>query len=209
MPTGQYSSSVSAGGTIITGLQSVTTDGVDPREVTLPVGKAGTLTARTDANTGEATLGSGHGITDGMIVDVRWAAGVRYGMTVGTVASLVVPIDGGTGDDLPTHSPPTALVLTQQVQVNVPIDGDNAALVSLKAEYLSSTSTAKAHLDFQESDNTSVRALSLDANIPETLLSTAAVAAYGGDPITKCMATNGSSSEVCTLKIIVMQDTTP
>lgn len=75
------------------------------RVVASPVGdvgpaKAGTLTARTDLDTGEMTI-VGHGMTAGQKVDVFWDGGRRYGMTVGTIAGNVVPIDGGAGDDLP------------------------------------------------------------------------------------------------------------
>jgi hypothetical protein len=65
----------------------------------------GSLTTRTDADTGEITMSTQiapHGITTGEIVDVVWSRGWRLGMTVGTVSGNSVPIDGGEGDDLPT-----------------------------------------------------------------------------------------------------------
>lgn len=89
-------------------------------EVSVPAGKAGTLTTRTDNDTGTVTMSSGsHGVLTGDKVDIYWTdAGVkkqRRGMTVGTVSGTSVPIDGGTGDDnLPTTS--TALVVSVIVE---------------------------------------------------------------------------------------------
>jgi len=88
--------------------QTITADSsviVDP---SLAPAKSGTLTTRTDANTGTLTMSTGHGITTGARLDVYWATGYRYGMTVGTVSTNSVPIDGGAGDDLPTAN--TAIV---------------------------------------------------------------------------------------------------
>lgn len=176
---------------------------------TLPVGKAGTLTARTDANTGSATLGADHGITDGMIVDVRWAAGIRYGMTVGTVASLVVPLDGGAGDDLPTTTTP--LVVSEQVAINTPIDGDAVKLASIFAEYDHPNSTAKAHVNLQDSGNASIYARTLNANRPRNydLEDGEDANPFTGNPITQCKASNGSATEECDLHLLFGEDASP
>jgi hypothetical protein len=65
----------------------------------------GTLTTRTDDDTGEVTLSPSHGVMTGHTLDVHWddmgTPRSRTGMTAGTVATNVVPIDGGTGDNLP------------------------------------------------------------------------------------------------------------
>ena len=83
----------------MTGQATRTNEGTGTKEVALPIAKAGTLTTRTEDDTGEATLGAGHGITTGAIVDIYWSGGRRYGVTVGTVAGNVVPFGapGGTG----------------------------------------------------------------------------------------------------------------
>ena len=74
-----------------------------PVEILSPVAaNQGDLTTRTDANTGTVTMDSGsHTIETGDTVNVYWAGGERKGMTVGTVSGTTVPIDGGSGDDLP------------------------------------------------------------------------------------------------------------
>lgn len=102
MPTLTANLTASGYGRTANESQSVTTDnGWDVGPVTVNAAVAGTLTTRTDDNTGEATLGSGHGIVDGDLVDVYWTGGSRQGMTVGTVAGTAVPLEGGAGDVLP------------------------------------------------------------------------------------------------------------
>lgn len=81
---------------------SVTSDGSIAVNPTLAAAKVGSLTIRTDNDTGTLTMDSGHGITTGNRLDVYWSGGSRYGMTVGTVATNSVPIDGGSGDNLPS-----------------------------------------------------------------------------------------------------------
>lgn len=93
---------VSIGGKQFQQSKTVTADAAIIREVTLPAAKAGTLSTRTDANTGTLTLGSGHGVTTGARLDLYWVGGSRRGIVVGTVAGTSVPIDLGDGDDLPT-----------------------------------------------------------------------------------------------------------
>ncbi len=98
---------------------------------TVAAAPAGTLTTRTDANTGVATMESGHGILTADVVDVFWSGGSRTGMTA-TVASLAVTVDGGSGDDLP--------VLTTALRVKVPesvafvVTGDNVTRLVINAD---------------------------------------------------------------------------
>jgi hypothetical protein len=72
-------------------------------EKDLAAAKVGQLTTRTDNDTGTLTMVTGHGITTGAILDVYWDGGYRANMVVGTVATNSVPIDGGSGDNLPTN----------------------------------------------------------------------------------------------------------
>ena len=69
--------------------------------ITAMVRRVGTLTTRTDRNTGTLTMSPGHGITTGETIDIRWGSLNRYNVVVGTVAGNSVPIDFGTGDILP------------------------------------------------------------------------------------------------------------
>lgn len=207
MPTISYGISLSAGGVDVRQTITRTVENLNVYEVSLPVGKAGTLTARTDNDTGEATLGSGHGITDGMIVDVYWSGGVRYGMTVGTVASLVVPLDGGAGDNLPSTS--TALVVTEQEVINTSLDGDTLAIIGVSLE-VATGSTGKGHVDFQDSGDSSIEEIDLVGNAPAIYdIEGGATNVFTGNPITHCQASNGSSTVAATLKIIAGSDATP
>lgn len=90
---------------------------------TVPAAKSGTLTTRTDANTGTLTMSSGHGITTGAKISLFWSGGQRRNVTVGTVATNSVPIDLGDGDDLPAAS--TAITAMVPTELAFPVVGDN------------------------------------------------------------------------------------
>jgi hypothetical protein len=98
---------------------------------TVAAAKTGTLTTRTDNDTGTLTMTGGHGIITGDTLDVFWTGGSRRGMTVGTVATNSVPIDGGSGDNLPT----AATAITAMVPEEVPftVDGDEVVFLSVKS----------------------------------------------------------------------------
>jgi hypothetical protein len=208
MPTSRYNVNISGGGINITGGKSRTTDAAEGFQPVLPVGKAGTLTTRTSDTAGEATLGAGHGITTGMTVDVYWGSGSRYGVTVGTVAGNVVPISSGTGDVLPAQD--TAVVLTPQVQITISLDGDNLSLFGIKAEFADSGSTAKAQVTFHDATDAVIAHLDLNAN-QVTVIDVEGGDAnpFSGNPITYAMASNGSSTAECRLKMVRAQDATP
>ncbi len=101
MATGAIVDTASAAGKSFRTARTVTSDGAVIKDPTLAAAKIGALTTRTDDDTGELTMNASHGITTGNRLDVYWSGGARYGMTVGTVATNQVPIDGGTGDVLP------------------------------------------------------------------------------------------------------------
>ena len=106
------------------------TVGIEPIDTVLPVGQAGTLTTRTDNDTGVATLSTGHGIISTDKVDVFWTGGSRYNMTA-TVATNAVTVDGGSGDNLPAQD--TVLVVTKPASFDATFDGDNLVLIGAGA----------------------------------------------------------------------------
>jgi len=126
----------------------------------LVAAQTGTLTTRTDDNTGVATLSTGHGIATSDVVDVYWSGGVRYGMTA-TVATNAVTIDGGAGDVLPSSS--TAVTVVEQTAIEVNFDGDDAQIVGVFYDNPSDTG-AVANLDLQDSGNASIEAIGLVHN---------------------------------------------
>jgi hypothetical protein len=121
-------------------------------EIDLPAVSAlntGTITTKTDGDTGVATLQTNHTIvTSGALVDVYWAAGSRHGMTA-TKSVNAISLEGGTGDDLPEEA--TAVTLCAQLAIDpILIDGD--AVEWIAAVYSNPLDTAaKAYLDLHDS----------------------------------------------------------
>lgn len=149
----------------------VTVTGIDPMlrtvtieadnqtasEVEVAAAKTGTLTTRTDANTGVITGQSGHGVTTGARLDVYWADGKRYGMTVGTVSGTSIPIDLGAGDNLPDDGTDlTFMVPNEEACIVTAAD----AVAALVYAYLT-TGQEPATVVFTESDNTLIVAYDL------------------------------------------------
>lgn len=127
--TAKISHSIVLGGKTFKESKSISGEGSTSIEVSVPAAKTGTLTTRTDNNTGTLTMTSGHGITTGARLDVFWDGGCRRGMTVGTVSVNSVPIDLGSGDNLPAATTPvTAMVPVTQVLV---IAGDTLMVIAL------------------------------------------------------------------------------
>jgi hypothetical protein len=107
---------------------TVAHDGMSVVEKLLASAKAGTLSVRTDNDTGTLVMSSGgHGITTGARLDLYWLGGCRRGITVGTVSGTSVPIDGGSGDNLPTAS--TAITAMVPTEVDFGITGDQVQVV--------------------------------------------------------------------------------
>jgi hypothetical protein len=207
MPQMNFVNSISGGGVQISGNAIRDTDSVSGLTPTLPKGKAGSLTTRTDDNTGVATLGASHGIVTSDVVDVYWSGGRRYGMTT-TVSGNDVTIDGGTGDDLPTQGDP--VVLTKQVRINLGIDGDLLAGIALKLEFTDPQSANRGHISFFDTSNVQVTQLDLTANEAQPYdVAGGAANPFTGNPITYAKATNGGSDADGTLKLIIAQDSTP
>ena len=212
MPNAIYSVSLTAGGVAIQ--KAVTRTGDHPQgyEVPLPPGKAGTLSTRTDNDTGVVTA-AGHTLIVGDKVNVFWTSGKRYGMTVSAVAGNDVTVgtgagEIGAGDNFPAQG--TAVVITKQVSINTAIDGDAIQVIGLLAETASPNSTAKAHVDMQDSGGASIEAIDLTANVPRVFdIAGGDANIFSGNPITVSKAANGSSTESFTLKIVSLEDSTP
>lgn len=106
MGTFRITTSYRADGNSFSLNQEIDYDNVAKAEPTLEAAWTGTLTVRTDNDTGSVTAQLGHTITTGSKVDLFWlntdgTYGQRNNVTVGTVAGQVVPIDLGAGDNLP------------------------------------------------------------------------------------------------------------
>jgi len=207
MPTLNYKVELSGLGAQILGEISRAADGGDIRgPVTIPKGKAGTLSTRTDANTGIATVASGHGITTSDLVDVYWDGGMRYGMTVTAAGSTTISFDGGAGDNLPILT--NQIVVSKQIDITLSLDGDNAAIVGLLQKFADTSITAGSHVDFRDG-SASVVAMDLQANAPQVYdIEGGAANPFAGNVILHAVVSNGSSTDDATFTLMWLVDAT-
>lgn len=211
MATITHAQSISGGGVTIQPLAVTRTNsGMIALEDTLNAAKAGVLTTRTDNNTGTLTLGSGHGITDGQIIDVFWSGGVQRTVTVGTVSGTSVPIDGGIGDNLPIAT--TAITACVQKAINLAIDGDNADILAVVLETVDKSLRTAANVQFLDAAADVIAEIDLVTNVPQVWdIEGGSANPFTGDPITNLKASQGNSTstETYTLKIVGVQDASP
>lgn len=208
MPQATYVTSLSVGGVSIQPPPVVRTgDHPNPYEVTLPAGKTGELTTRTDDNTGVVTMDATPVVASSDTVDVYWEGGRRYGMTVTDVTGDAVTIDGGSGENLPAQD--TELVVTEQVPINTAIDGDRIEIIGVMLECPLDTS-AVGHISFFDSGPAQIHHLDLAHNDPFVCdVAGGATNPFTGNSIVSAKASNGSSTQSATLKIASLEDSTP
>lgn len=120
-----------------------------PWSVALGTAKPGSLTTRTDNDTGVVTMSPGHGLSTGRM-DVYWTGGSRYGMT-GTVTGNSIAIDGGGGDNLPVQD--TAVTVITPTSEPVALTGNNAVAIAVNCP-------AGGRVVFADSGNTTIFAVS-------------------------------------------------
>lgn len=87
----------------------------------------GTLTTRTDNDTGVITLSADHQVAVNDIVTVTWSGGSRTGMTVTAVTGAAVTVDGGTGTVLPSQGEATMIVEHYKVVADLYAIKDDAS----------------------------------------------------------------------------------
>jgi len=197
MSTATILKNTSIAGIAIASSITRTADGQIAVETTLPVGQAGTLSTRTDDDTGVATLSGGHGIETADVVDVYWAGGVRYGMDA-TVATNDVTVNLGAGDNLPTQD--TALVVTKQVTIATEFDGDDVKAIAM-------VSTKRTHVNFRDSGQVSLAAVELVANADWSWYSDLEIAnPLTGNAVEDIKVSNGDSSATAAFQLGVLHD---
>lgn len=205
MPTGTIRYHVEVGGSSLPAEPvSLTGDHVNNYDITLPAGKAGALTTRTDDGEGVITLLAGHGIADGDIVDIYWEGGARYAVTVDTGAATTLTFDdtpAATGDVLPADE--TAVVVCERITVNTVIDGDAVHLFGISCDQRSQITFYNAvdEIIKQVKIETANSGIAWHEDSGETNPLT-------GDPITVAKASNGSTT-AATLRIRCLDDATP
>ena len=209
MPTLQYSQSIQGAGLAIQKLINIEADHPNGFEIDLPAGLAGELTTRTDNDTGIVTVASGHGVTTSHLVDIYDENGVliRKDLTVTGTTGTTISIDGGSGSNLPALN--ADVVVARQVPANTPIDNDNCQFFGIALETPVSGTEPNGRVIFEESDDTDVAELTLEANVPlASNIAGGQANPIEGEPIAKCRASNGNTT-AAKLKIISMEDSTP
>lgn len=109
-------------GTLYTQTSTVTSNSQEIATPSVAGAKSGTLTTRTDDNTGTFTMASGHGFSTSDKVDVFWSGGSRRQMDA-TVTGDSVVLDGGSGDVLPAAT--TAITAMTPTSVSMAFTGND------------------------------------------------------------------------------------
>lgn len=175
-------------------------DGTGQWTPSIAAGNAGTLSGRTDNDTGVATLATGHGIQSGDKVDVFWTGGRRYGMTASVNVNAVI-VDLGTGDNLPALN--AAVVVCKRQVVNAAFDPDDVTVLLV-------TATRRASIVFV--DSTGATLLALDLGIGECCLwwaNSGIARPMAGNPVAAVWVGNGDGDYSCDVTISVLYDSTP
>lgn len=206
MPNGTYGTTVDAGGVSISKAVTVTTDSASGLEVTLPVAHAISSWVKTDADTAAGNFTAGHGQTDGTY-DVFWTGGQRVGVGV-TITTNAAVFEGGTGTDFPANGT-TTVTCCKQVAISCALDGDEAELVALSLEYTTASAASAGYLNFLSAAPASIETVNIIGNTPQVWTGSAAQAKFTGDPIASLTASHANATLAGTLKIIIMQDSTP
>lgn len=206
-----YGLSISAGGMSIQSSIIRSSTASIAIDETMSAAKSGTLTTRTDDNTGELTMAASHGITTGQIIDI-YSAGpvVHRKSTVGTVATNAVPIDLGIGDVLPADE--TAITAMVRQNVNCLIDGDNCKLLAILLKTVDTTLTTAGHVSFYDASDNEIAELDLVANIPRVYdLEGGATNPFTGAPITYARISHAgtSATEVYKFQVLGVYDASP
>ncbi len=146
MPTGSLSVNGSVAGLSFSAQVSATADAALADETTLPAGASGTLSTRTDNDTGVVTA-AGHTFSGSGSekCNVFWSGGMRYGMTVTAVDGNDISIDTGAGDNLPTED--AEVIISEQVEINIDFDGDDMEMLVVGCDQ-------RCSADFQDSGGT-------------------------------------------------------
>lgn len=186
MPSATLNTDAAIAGIAFSTTISRSAEGSIAHEVTAAAGIAGTLSTRTDDNTGIVTMASGHGVTDANTVDLYWTGGVRYGMTVTAYDATTVTVDLGAGDNLPVVD--TTLVLGVQMSVDTDVDGDLFSIIA-------ATAAARAHLEFRTS-GASLASVEIAASEIFSWDSASGTAnPFTGDPIDAIRVSSGTAVE--------------
>lgn len=173
--------------------------------LSLAAGKAGTLTTRTDNDTGVITTTAVHGLTENDRVDIYWEGGARYGMLVSNVGSTTVVTVGtdaedvGAGDNLPTEG--ASVVICKCTEITMAFAGDDVNIMA-------ASFSKRGILVIAGNDNAADAIYDLNGPAEMVLYQGAAgeTNPIAGDAIAKLFVSNGDPTNVNTFKFGVGLD---
>ncbi len=118
-----YDRVISVDGVMVQERATQSCDSVKGCSVALSAAIAGTLSTRTDNDTGVVTVAAGHGITAADTVIVTWVdTGVRYyryNVDVTATGSTTISIDAGAGTNLPLATAAVTIVIQRTEDCNL------------------------------------------------------------------------------------------
>ena len=212
MPSGTISVAANMGGSSFVLDVTKTADSEKSYEVSLPVSTLEASYEQTDADTCVVTLTAEHGLATGTY-DAYWTESGVDKIAVGCEGTLSVndmTLDApASGDSFPSADPED-MVICEQVIINTTLDGDAVKMYAIAPEYTVATETSDVSVDFHDVSHNQITTLRIPGN-------EASVWWYGGGstnpmtgaPITHCHASNQSATNVATIKVMAIEDSTP
>jgi hypothetical protein len=163
--------------------------------VDLEAAKEGSITVRTDANTGTLVLAADHGVITADKICIFWdddedtlaEKGARSNVTVGTVAGTTVPIDLGDGDDLPPVGTPVRVMVLHSETYNV-TDPE------IDPVFIVGTCTTRGFIIFAQTDGTPIVTAEIDGENGGSYVWTeesGAASPFGTSDVAKVLTAHG------------------
>ncbi|HDZ43166.1 hypothetical protein LCGC14_2600520 [marine sediment metagenome] len=212
MPTGTISVSAAIAGSSFINSVSKTADSQESYEVSLPPGTVEESYSQTSTVICVVTLAAGHGLATG-VYDAYWTeSGVdkkAIGCT-GTLAGDDMTLSAAVSQDNFPAADPGDMVICEQVVINTTIDGDQVQMFAISPVFSDTTETEDCSVDFHDVSSNQITTLRIPANEMSMWWDGGGLAnPMTGAPITHCHASNQSVTNTATLKILVLEDSTP
>ncbi len=173
-------------GTTITSTIRRTEEIAERVSLSMAAGLAGTLSTRTDNDTGVLTVATGHGITISDTVAVFWNGGFVKNCDVTAVTSTTISIDAAIGDNLPTAT--TAIVVSKQNSYSLLLSGDTLRVMAISCGQ-------RALVDFRSSAPATLLAYDMAESEGRTWLSESDVTnPLAGDTVATVHVANGGTT---------------